>query len=207
MSKTRGARNHAYDEKRLDLLRRITAFVLSVPGQTMSMRQTAQACDVTMPTLTHYFGDRTAMCKAVLEQTWRDAAGHLAAASTAEGNLAVCVEQKLRDCADSFVNYGVDKLNVWGLTQGLGQAALGPAYLSYFLEPTLQAAETWLSHYQAAGDIHPGINIRYAAVSLFGPLIVMFMHQNALGGSGLRPANIDDFIRCHAETFTRSLAS
>jgi AcrR family transcriptional regulator len=206
MSKTIGARSRDYEEKRDSLLRRIADFVLSAPNQGVSMRQIAQGCGVSMPTLTHYFHDRNAMFEAVLELAWRDAADHLAAAALPEGNLAFCVEAKLRSLADGFVGYQVDKLNAWGLAQGLGQDTLGPAYLTFFLEPTLQAAEAWLSHYQAVGEIRTPLNLRYAAVSLYSPLVLMFMHQRSLGGDTIRHADMDDFIRCHAESFVRSIA-
>jgi AcrR family transcriptional regulator len=205
MSKPKGTRGRDYDAKRLALLRRATDLALSTPSEAMSMRQIAQRCGVTIPTLNHYFNDRSGVFEAILEQSWRDAEAHLAAAAEPEGDFPACVRAKLRNLADGFKSYGVDKLNAWGIAVGLGHALLGPAYLTYFLEPTLQAAEAWLLHYQEAGEISPTANLRYAALALYAPLIMIFMHQHSLGGCQTRPADIDDFIESHAARFIKSL--
>jgi AcrR family transcriptional regulator len=207
MSKPKGARGRDYGAKRLALLRRATDLVLSTPGDAMSMRQIAQGCGVTIPTLNHYFSDRSGVFEAILEQSWRDAEKHLAAAAEPEGDFPTCVHAKLCNLADGFSSYGVDKLNAWGIAVGLEHTLLGPAYLTYFLEPTLQAAESWLRHYQEAGEVSPTANMRYAALALYAPLITIFMHQNSLGGCHTRPADIDDFIECHAASFVKSLRS
>jgi AcrR family transcriptional regulator len=206
MSKPKGTRGRDYDEKRLALLRRATNLAFSAPGEAISMRQIAQGCGVTIPTLNHYFHDRNGIFEAILEQSWRDAAAHLLAAAKPEDDFATCVHAKLRNLADGFSSYGVDKLNVWGLAVGFDHALLGPAYLTYFLEPTLQAAESWLQHYQKAGVVSSTANLRYAALALYAPLVILFMHQNALGGCQVRPADIDDFIECHAASFIKSLS-
>jgi AcrR family transcriptional regulator len=207
MSKPKGTRSRDYDKKRLALLRQATDLALSTPNEALSMRQIAQGCGVTIPTLNHYFGDRDGVFEAILEQSWHDAANHLAGAAEPEGDLSNCVHAKLRNLADGFSSYGLDKLNAWGIAVGLGHAVLGPAYLTYFLEPTLQAAEAWLRHYQQAGDIDPAVNLRYAALELFSPLIMIFMHQSALGGNQTRPAKIEDFVHYHAATFIKSIIS
>jgi AcrR family transcriptional regulator len=206
MSKPKGTRSRDYHEKRLALLKRAASLALSAPSEALSMRQIAHGCGVTIPTLIHYFRDRDGIFEAILEQSWRDASSHLASAAAPEGNLSTCVHAKLENLADGFSSYGIDKLNAWGIAVGLDHDLLGPAYLTYFLEPTLKAAEAWLQHYQEAGEINPAVDLRYAALALFAPLIMIFMHQAALGGDRTRPANIDDFVHYHAASFLKSVS-
>lgn len=207
MSKTKGSRSKDYDAKRTELLRRIGKFLLSNPSHKVSMRQIAEACDVSMPTLTHYFDNRNGISYAWLEQCWKDAENHLQDAAKPKGKLASCIKHKLKDLHQAFTSFGLDRLHIWGMTEGLGDALLGTAYLEFFLEPTLQANEQWLKHYQEKGDIDAQLNVRFAAISLISPLIILLMHQHALCGDRLRPANMEAFINQHAEHFLRYLVA
>jgi AcrR family transcriptional regulator len=201
MSKTKGSRSKDYDSKRLELLRKIGGFLMENPTQKASMRQIATACDVSMPTLIHYFQNRESISHAWLEQCWKDARHHLQEGAQPKGTLAHCIKYKLQNIADAFMLFGLDKLHIWGLTEGLGDTFLGPSYLQFFLEPTLQACEAWLSYYKNKGDIDSSVDIRFAAISLISPLIILLMHQHALSGSDVRPADIQTFINQHAKRF------
>lgn len=205
MSKTKGSRSKDYDAKRIELLRSIGAFLLSNPTQKASLRQIADACGVSMPTIVHYFQNREGISYAWLEQCWIDAEHHLRDGAQAKGTLAACIKHKLKGLHEAFTVYGLDRLHLWGMSEGLGDKVLGTAYLQFFLEPTLQANEQWLAHYQNKGDIDVRINVRFAAISLISPLIILLMHQNALCGDRVRPANIDAFIDQHAKHFLKYL--
>ena len=87
----------------------------------------------------------------------------------------------------------------------LADRETGTIYLRFFLEPTLQAAEDGLRHYQQQGDIDAAIDVRHAALTLYSPCLVLFLHQNALGGDDYRPADIAGFVTSHAARFVHYL--
>lgn len=196
-----GSRAHDYEEKRRDLVHAVRRACLETPTEQRSLRDIAAACGVSPPTLSHYFGDRAGMVRAVLEQSLRDAARHFAEAERADGPLADRVAQELRTFHDAFTRFGLDRLNTWGMTEGLADERAGTAYLEFLLEPTLQGAEAWITRYRDAGEIPETVNPRFAALALYSPCIVLFLHQNHLGGRDFRPADVEAFIEEHAPRF------
>ena len=162
---------------------------------------------MSVPTLRHYVGDRAGMVRAVLEQSWRDAAVYAAEAAAFEGPLAARVERELATFVRAFTLFGLDRLNAWAMTEGLQGDDAGRAYLEFLLEPTLQAAEAWIAQHQVAGDVPRTVDPRFAALTLYAPVLVLFLHQNHLGGRDLRPADIDAFVRAHAAPFLRYIGA
>lgn len=205
--KPKGARNADYEEKRLALVRRIRSLFLAEPTRQLSVREIAAGCGVSVPTLNHYFDSRRGMVYAVLEQSWLDAEEHIDRSRKPKGSLQACIERELATFLEAFTRFGLDRLHIWGMTEGLADEESGPAYLRFFLEPTLQAAEAWLACYQESGEIPEAVNLRYAAIALYSPCLVLFMHQESLGGRSVRPADIPDFIKAHGEQFAGYLAA
>ena len=74
----------------------------------------------------------------------------------------------------------------WGSPRGSAMRRSGPAYLRMLLEPTLHSAEARIALHMARGEIGP-CDVRVAAVELVAPVIVVLLHQRALGGSSVRP--------------------
>lgn len=83
--------------------------------------------------------------------------------------------------------------------------ALRCSSLHEICEPTLQAAEQWLSYYQARGEIDHNIDLRFAAIALYSPLLILLMHQHQLGGAQLRKAEVDQFVEQHSKNFLKYL--
>lgn len=197
----KGSRDPDYEKKRRALIDALTRACLANPQERLSVRQMASACDVSTPTLNHYFGDRRGIVYAVLEQSWKNASSFIEQSRQPIGSFQDWVERELGQFLLAFERFGLDRLNAWGINEGLADSASGPIYLRFFLEPTLQAAEAWLAHYQREGDVDPDVDPRYAALALYSPCLMLFLHQKALGGETERPADIPDFLRAHGERF------
>ena len=68
MPRPKGVRDADYNNKRTALLHRMMEQVIGREPARPSMRQLADAAGVSVPTLRHYFGDRTAVFAAMLEE-------------------------------------------------------------------------------------------------------------------------------------------
>lgn len=68
MARPIGVRNTNYEEKRTALLEAMLDYVLQDDVQLPSFRQLAIAAETSQPTLNHYFGDRTGLIVAIIEQ-------------------------------------------------------------------------------------------------------------------------------------------
>ncbi len=205
VGKPKGSRSRDYDDKREKLLNKAGRLFLTEPTEKLSLRQIADGVGVTIPTLNHYFGGRDGIITAYLEYTWESAQHHLIDAAEPKGSLAECVRSKLDNLTEAMLDYGLERLHIFGMTEGLGHTILGPAYLNYFLEPTLQACEKWLSYYQVKGEIDPDIDLRFASIALYSPLLILLMHQHQLGGAKVRAAKIAEFVAQHSRKFLKYL--
>jgi AcrR family transcriptional regulator len=177
---------------------------LEVDGATASMRELARAAGVSVPTLRHYFADREQVLAAVMDDALTSALPHLHHLAT--GPLPAFPASVLE--ALEFVRGGLEhsdlrKLHVLGLKAGLGNSMVGVPYLSSVLEPSLVAIETRLARHAAQGEVRSG-DFRLAALELIGPLLLVVLHQQALGGCQSRPLDLDAFVEAHAASFVRA---
>lgn len=203
MSRTRGARNADYEERRSALLSRLRGRLADRALGQPSMRELAAAAGVSVPTLTHYFGARDDLVAAVLEHSLQAGQEQLTHAATPQGTFAASIRQLLEHAALGH-SYGVSALHRIGLTEGLGHESLGPAYVQMTLEPTLQAIEKRLSAHVDAGEMRRDTDVRHAALQLLTPLLFAQLHQHELGGDQCRPLDVQDFIADHADMFVRA---
>ena len=203
VGRKKGTRGPNYEQKRRELLVKIRNLCLADPHLRLSVREMARGAGVSVPTLMNYFADRDAICVAVLEQSWNDAQVHFDQALKMERNVRLQVDRELSLFFLAVRQFGLDKLMAWGLNEGLFSHDAGIAYLQYFLEPTLQTAETWLRHFQVEGSIPANIDVRFAALALYSPCVLFVLHQSFLGGSVHRPAELPQFIREHSAGFCR----
>ncbi|MDP3505037.1 MAG: TetR/AcrR family transcriptional regulator C-terminal domain-containing protein [Myxococcales bacterium] len=98
---------------------------------------------------------------------------------------------------------GLAELHVLGLRSGLKHPALGPAYLTEVLEPSLVALETRLQRHAARGELR-GENTRVAALQLVSPVLLAVLHQRELGGTTCRPLDLPAFLEPHVDAFLRA---
>ena len=202
MSRTKGARNADYAERRANLIARLGRRLADRSLGQASLRELAASAEVTIPTLRHYFGGREEVVAAVLGAAEEAGQPYRAAASAPQGTFEVSIRQLL-DYAASGHRHGVGDLHAIGLTEGLGHAQLGPRYVLSILEPTLQAVEARLAAHVASGEMRQA-DLRHAALALIAPLLLAQLHQGELGGSRCRPLDLEAFLDDHAEAFVRA---
>lgn len=205
MGRPEGRTNADFDAKRDALAMRLLG-ALTEGGAGASLRELAAACEVTPPTLRHYFVDRDGCVRAALAMARRLGAEHLLRTASADlGDAATALRTVLDELRRGWLDHGVGRINELGLQAGLGDAALGPAYVEEILEPLLQAFEARISLHVARGELRVG-DVRHAALALVGPVVLGMLHQQQLGGRGCRPLDLErtvaaqlaDFLRLHA---------
>lgn len=209
MSRTAGARNADFDQRRNTLIEKARIRLSAQEGDAPSFRELALAAGVSVTTLRHYFGTREALIKAVFTQALRGAGKHLDRArqtETQNDQLQPVLEAFLTRVVQGWTAGNVGSLHRIGLAEGLRSPATGVDYLSDVLEPTLQALESRLKTYVAQGVI-VDCDTRHAALMLLSPIILALLHQHDLGGTRCRPLDIPSLIAEHVRVFVRAYRS
>lgn len=203
MARPTGARNARYSERRAELLSRIGERLGQRGATQASWRDLAAAAGVSLSTMSHYFGRREDVVRAVMEHDFAQGAEPLDEMARPTGPFAQSIADAVQHMADGFRHGGLGALFATGLIEGLRHPALGPAFLDNALEPTLVAVEARLQHHMSAGEMR-GEHPRIAAIALASPILIAFLHQNELGGVERRPLDLDEFLQTHAAAFVRA---
>lgn len=189
MPRPLGRRNPDYDEKRDRLLHDLAEFVLRTQLTRPSFRQLAQAGGVAEPTLRHYFGDRDGVARAILTVLGERAAPLMAAVSQTTPAAEQAVDAYIDLSRAGVSNGAFARAHCFGLVEGVADPAVGPAYLTELLEPSLAALEARLSGH--LGEDAPPERARAAALMLFAPMLLAVIHQQLLGGAQAAPMDLD----------------
>lgn len=203
-----GTPNPGHDAKKRDLARKLLAAVVACGGKP-SLHDLARAADTSIPTIKHYFGDRSVAIAEALRTVEPDAAEHLTGlASPGDKALEASLLAVARNLAHAWTKFGVGAVFTAGLTAGLADPVVGPGYLDGVLDPTLQAMEKRLRIHAERGEMAIApcdeLTIRIAALAFISPVILALMHQYDLSGGKCRPLNLDVFITRHIEGFVRA---
>lgn len=207
MARTKGARNADYDAKRRELLGRLLPRFVDRDQGRPSFRQFAAAAGVTMPTLRHYFGDRSDVVAAVLEEYRRLGEACLDIVSTPTGDLASSVRDFARGLVAGMQSVcGPVRLgDVFSasLSEGLADPEISPLALRHVLEPAVDALERRLAAHVARGEMRR-TDLRAAALILIAPILFSVLHQDQMQGASLRPLALDDLADEVADAFVRA---
>lgn len=196
MGRPAGHRNADFAQKREEILGRVRDAMMA-RGAGLSFRELAEAADTSVSNLRHYFGDRDTLVVAVAERASRDGAPFMdAAAIPRPGPLDEVLRGFLLDTVFAWRRFGVDRVHTVSLTEGLGSDVRGAGYVRYVLEPTLQTAERLLAALVARGDL-PDQDLRSAALTLVGPVLLALLHQDGLNGKACRPLDVEAFAAAH----------
>ncbi len=199
MARPKGSRNEDFAASRAALVTKLRHALLGLAPPS-SLRGLAEAAEVSVPTLRHYFGDKDAVLAAVFADCHDGGAAELLAAATPQGDFRHSVQDLVRHIAGGFEHGRLDRLHAVGLVEGLVEAGVGAAYLSSILEPTLDAVAQRLARHMAMGEMRP-VPPRQAALSLLAPILLLYLHQRGLGGLRSHPTDITAFLHMHAEGF------
>jgi AcrR family transcriptional regulator len=203
MARTSGARAKDHDAKRADLLEKIGAHLRKSLPHKPGLREMAEAADVTIPTLKHYFSNRDGIITAYFEHFGKQGAPHLAIVAEATEPFEASIKALVSYVLAGLVYARVIEGHAAGLSEAVGSEKLGPAYLVQLLEPILQAVEQRLLAHQVKGEIRP-CNLRIAALALIAPLYLAALHQTALGGCTVRPMDVQALGSEVTEVFIRA---
>ncbi|WP_166041210.1 TetR/AcrR family transcriptional regulator [Sphingosinicella sp. YJ22] len=202
MPRPKGMRAPGFEEKRRELLGRIRTRLGEKGATHASWRELAAAAGVGLSTMTHYFGKRDEVIRAVLDQERADSALGVARLAAPGGDFAT----SLADAADEIVMHlharGGDSLTI-ALINGLAHPDLGPAALETVLEPWLAALEQRLAAHVERGEM-ANVQPRHAALAFAAPLILAHLHQEQLGGRTQRPLDPNALAATHIGAFIRA---
>lgn len=209
MPRPKGARDADHEEKRRELLRRMTVRMMRREVVRPSLRDLAAAAQVSMPTLRHYFGGRTELFDAVLAECLRQGRAGLDAQSYSERPFA----ESIHDYALALVHamsaprdVRLGDVFAVSLAEGLLDRDLSHSALAHIVEPTLQTLERRLEHHMARGEMIQA-DARAAALMLLSPLLVACLHQDQMQGAALRPLALEPLAETLTESFIRAYAA
>lgn len=207
MGRPIGTRNPDYEEKRAALAEAALPRLIADGGAT-SLSELAAEVGVSVPTLKHYFGDRSGVVAAALLCQLERARPYVAqVAAPSSNDLRTSLVDFLLALVRAWRPFGVGRVFTVGMAAGIYDAAVGPAYLGGVLEPTLQAVERRLKVHAAARALRvkegDADGLRAAALALLAPVVLALIHQDALGGASCRGLDLEAFVRGHVDGFVR----
>lgn len=209
MPRAKGVRNNDYDQKRAALLARMAVRLMRREPAHPSLRALADAAEVTVPTLQHYFGGRREVVRAILAACRRDGEVQLKALESHPGPL----DESLRHYAHSLIAavqapqpVKLGDLFAVSLAEGLLDQAIGPATLDEILDPSVETVRKRLDVHVARGEMIPA-DTRAAALMLLSPLLVAVLHQQHMGGQKSNPVDLQDLADELCTAFVRAYSA
>jgi len=209
VSRPKGARDADFEAKRVALLRRMAVRTLRPGAARSSFRRLAEAAEVSVPTLRHYFGDRPTVIAAMLETYLADGRHGLEAVAEPTGNL----ETSIRDYATSLLAamrapraIRLGDVFAVSLSEGLVDGDIGPSVLRSILDPTVEALRRRLDAHVRRGEM-VAADTHAAALVLLSPLLLAILHQDHLGGRDCSTVDLDATFDSVCAAFLRAYAA
>jgi AcrR family transcriptional regulator len=203
MSRPRGARDADYELKRAALLRRVSARLGRRNETRPSLRQLAEAAEVTAPTLRHYFGGRDEIVAAVFAEHRRLGDRFIREAAEPVGGLEESVRSFLHNLLQGLQRGPLGEVFAVGFVEGLLNEKLGPACLASMIDPAVEALSHRLEIHQGRGEMRLA-SARNAALMLIAPLVVACHHQAQMFGAAGNPLDLNALAADMAEAFVRA---
>ncbi len=164
MGRPAGSHNPDFEATRARLLRGVFARLAEPDGARASFRDLAAAAGVSVATLRHYFGSREGLIQALFEQSHEAGRRYLLEVAAGPiGPVRESLAYVLDQVGAGFRAGVLDKLHAIGLSAGMMDPAIGPAYLRWILEPTIESLEARLSRHIARGELRAG-DVRNMAI-------------------------------------------
>ncbi|HCH62312.1 MAG TPA: hypothetical protein DFR83_05875 [Deltaproteobacteria bacterium] len=202
MGRPKGKRSPGYAERRQELARRVFQTILE-DGNT-SLRAMAERTAVSRPTLRHYFGSREGAVNAALATAACIGRPHQERlAELPIDDARTTLTDALRLLVMGWRDLGVGRIHEVGLKTGLEDERTARTYVSDILEPLLQAVERLLVRLVNAERLSP-LDTRQGALMLVSPVVMALLHQDGLGGGGIRPLGIESMVDTIVDAFCRA---
>ena len=204
MPRTKGATNKDSAQRKLDILTRIWAYMRQHKNKPLSWREMATAGEVGLATLSHHFGKRDDVVKAILQAKKVEGKEALSILAEPNGSFEVSIRYALEHLLTGLIDYDVGDLVSLGLSEGINHEAIGPTFVEEGLEPIIQSAMQRLKAHQVRGEMRLDVDLRTAAISLVSPLLIAYLHQINLGGGDAYPMKLGAIAKQVCETFVRA---
>lgn len=208
MSRPKGIRDADYEVKRRALLQGMAVRLMSREVAKPSLRDLAAAANVTVPTLQHYFGGRSQVIDAILEEQLRLGAHGLAAQATSDQPFGA----SMRDYARALVralgaarDVRLGDLFAVSLAEGMVDPSISASTLRHILDPTIATLQARLGEHIARGEMIQA-DTRTAALMLMSPLLLASLHQDQLGGAAHDPMALEAMADELSAAFVRAFA-
>ncbi len=203
--RTYGAKNADHGAKRAAMVAAIAPLVMRAAPERPSLREMAKAAGVSVNNLRHYFHTREGVLEAVFEAMGIAGEPYIRRAiGFTDMPAALGLRRLLEEFIAAWTPDELGGLHRSGISEGLGSEALGPAYVTHLLEPTLVVVESMLEIWAERGEVElGGASLRAAGLALMAPVILALLHQRGLGGDRCRPLEFGEFIEAHVDGFLR----
>ncbi|MEE2877846.1 MAG: hypothetical protein VX593_02475 [Pseudomonadota bacterium] len=192
MPRPPGRRNQDFEQKRIQLLEKLTTFVLSEGVEMPSFRQLAIAADTSEPTLRHYFHDRSGVIVALIkrlseitEPTW---SGRTSSGDTVDETVAQFIDQALKLQRNPVYARG----HAFCIRESMSDTNVQQAFLEYIVEPYLDLFALRLM--KTEGGPSSVEAAKAAAKILTSSSLFVVMHQKLLGGENFKPMDVDGYF-------------
>lgn len=207
MPRTKGATNKDSAQRKLNILTRIWAYMRQHKNKHISWRDMATAGEVGLATLSHHFGKRDDVVKAILQAKRVEGEEALSVLAEPSGSFAISIRHALKHLLTGLLDYDVGDLVSLGLSEGINHEAIGPVFVEEGLEPIIQSAMQRLKSHQARGEMRLDVDLRIAAISLVSPLLIAYLHQTNLGGKDTYPMKLEAIADQVCDTFVRAYST
>ena len=209
LPRTKGVKNADYEIKRRELLDRMLPRFARLDLERPSLRQLAAAAEVTAPTLQHYFGDRTGVVEALLEEYRRRGENRLAIVSRPAGAFA----ESMREFAHGFV-FGMQAaaavrlgdVLAASLCEGLADPQVSPLALRHIIDPAVDALTARLAEHAERGEMIAA-DLRAAALMMLSPLLLAVLHQDQMKGRDTRCIELGALAEEISAAFVRAFGA
>lgn len=206
MARPRGSKDADHEAKRQALLARMTVPLMRREPPRPSLRQLAEAAQVSVPTLRHYFGSRSDIVGAILAEYRRLGDARLKALEAPPAELAESVRQyalSLVEAVNAPRQVKLGDVFAVSMAEGLLDPQLGPAALGEILDPSVDALQRRLDVHVSRGEMI-ATDTRAAALMLLSPLLVAVLHQFQMGGQSCRPVDLHALAEEISAAFVRA---
>ena len=202
----RGSRNASYHLRRAELLERVTQRLCERETGWPTMRELAAAAGCSVSTLSHYFGRRDDLVRAVLDHIAVGTQDQLEATRMPEGPFAVSIHAAASRAAAALYDPRISRLLAMGLIESLSARSIGPPFLDTMLDPFVAALAERLDAHVARGEMRP-TDTRMAAMNIISPIMIAALHQRELGGASSNPLDASDHTGWVAAAFVTAFSA
>lgn len=205
MARPEGSRNAGYHKERRRLARLILQKITSPNGTHTSLRALAIHCDISAPTLRHYFKNRSGAITASLEQALNDWSKDLNTWSTQDlGDVNEALSTVLFKLTKRWTSSNFGNVVSSGMAIGLSYEAQRNVVNTYIHGPLFEMASKRLTMHQSSGEITSDLDASLGARILLAPVLLTLIerHQIQTNSSDLPP--MEDFISVHIQGFMRA---